>query len=105
MENASTQTPPFPAAAAPGGEPHNLIYRVCRVLTAIAWTVIILWVLAPRGSRWAGAAFNAGLAWILLTGGGYFAEQTVRSFVRFCKNFPASCDEAATCNTKDHSSK
>jgi hypothetical protein len=100
MENAWTKTSPIPDGATPGEGSHDLIRRVCRGLTALAWTAVVLWILAPRGSRWAGAAFDAGLAWILLTGGGYFAEQTVRSFVEVWKAFAASFDEDTTCRNK-----
>ncbi len=101
MENAWTKTSPIPDGATPGEGSHDLIRRVCRALTALAWTAVVLWILAPRGSRWAGAAFDGGLAWILLTGGGYFAAQTVRSFVDFWKAFPASFGEDTTCKNKE----
>jgi hypothetical protein len=100
-QNASTNTPSSPVAHAPGGESQNLIRNVCRSLTALAWSAVLLWVVAPKGSRWASAAFDMGLAWILLTGGGYFADQTVRSFVDFWKAFPASFGEEMTCKNKE----
>ena len=101
MESASTETSPIPHGAAPGGGSHDLIHYACRGLTALAWTAVVLWILAPKGSRCVGAAFDAGLAWILLTGGGYFAEQTVRSFAEVWKAFPASFGQDTTCRNKE----
>jgi hypothetical protein len=67
----------------PAGQPvRDTIYYICRIVTALAWTAIFVWVFAPKGSGWADAAGNAGLAWILLTGGGYFADSTLRSIVK-----------------------
>ena len=101
IDPTSTRTPSTPPPAAPGGKPHDLIHHVCRVLGALAWIAIVVWILAPKGSRWASAAFDAGLAWILLTGGGYFAEQTVRSFVDLWKPFQAPLDQNMTCKNKE----
>jgi hypothetical protein len=58
------------------------------VASVVAWIAVVIWVLALKGTRWADSAANAGLAWILLTGGGYFAEQAVRSFVEMWGRFP-----------------
>jgi hypothetical protein len=67
----------------PAGQPvRDTIYYICRIVTPLAWTAIFVWVFAPKGSSWAESAGNAGLAWILFTGGGYFAEPTLRSIAR-----------------------
>jgi hypothetical protein len=74
-------------AEAPNGSPAgqpvgDAVSYACRIVTALAWVGLVWWVFAPKGSGWANAAGYAGMAWILLTAGGYFAESTVRSIVK-----------------------
>jgi len=102
-ENASSRTPLSTAAAPPGEYSHETIHYLCRLLSVLAWIAIFLWILAPKGSRWASAAGDSGLAWILFTGGGYFAEQTVRSWVDLWKAFLTSVDQDMTCKNKEQS--
>jgi hypothetical protein len=80
----------------------DTIHFGCRVLSALAWIAIIVWIATPKGNRWASAAGDAGLAWILLTGGGYFAEQTMRSIANFWEAYPKSNHEDATCKNEEH---
>jgi len=80
-DNCLNSSPSSSATNPLSDHPKDALHYVCRALSFLAWIAIILWVLSPRGSRWGSAAGDAGLAWILLTGGGYFAEKTVRSFV------------------------
>jgi hypothetical protein len=103
IEDASTQTTSSPATAAPSGSPRDTIHYLCRILGPLAWAAILLWVLAPKGSRWASAAGDAGLAWILLTSGGYYAEQTVRSFVDSWKAYFTSWNQVTTCKNEENS--
>ena len=83
----------------------DTIHYVCRALNALAWVAIILWLLTPKGTHWASGAGDAGLAWILLTGGGYLAEKTVRSFVICCKASLVSRHEETTCRNEEYSTK
>jgi len=101
IKNDLTKTTSSTTSAATREQSHDTIHYLCRLLSALAWIAIILWVLAPKGSRWGSAAGDAGLAWILLTGGGYFAEQTVRSVVDLWKAFLASFDREMTCKKKE----
>ncbi len=102
IENGSTETSSSTAAAAPNGQARDTIHYVCRALSALAWVAIVLWILSPKGTHWADSAGDAGLAWILLTGGGYFAEQTVRSFFKMWKDYFACCQQQNPCGNKEH---
>jgi hypothetical protein len=103
IEDPSTETPSSTTAQTPNQPSRDTIHALCRFVSALAWIAIVFWILAPRGSHWANAACDAGLAWILLTGGGYFAEPTVRSFVNLWKEFLASFGRDMTCKNKEHS--
>jgi hypothetical protein len=105
IENLSINTQRGPTAGPPSQESRDAIHYVCRVISALAWIAIMFWLLTPKGTRWASAAGDAGLTWILLTGGGYFAEQTMRSFVKLWKAYPTSRHEDATCTSEEHSPK
>jgi len=96
--SATTET-----ATTPGPRSRDTIHFLCLLFSSLAWLAIVVWILAPKGSRWASAAADAGLAWLLFTGGGYFAEQTVRSCVDRWKPSPASYDREAACQKKESS--
>jgi hypothetical protein len=103
IENPSNIAPSTRTAATPNGPSRDAVHSLCRLLSVLAWSAIVLWILAPKGSRWGSAAGDAGLAWILFTGGGCFAEATVRSFVHSWKEFLASWNRTMRCRNQEHS--
>jgi hypothetical protein len=106
MVDSLSTNPQSSATADPASQQSlDTIHYVCRALSALAWIAIIFWLLTPKGTRWANAAGDAGLAWILLTGGGYFAERTVRSFVNDWKASPTTRHEDTTCKNEADSPK
>lgn len=101
IDNLSTTKRSDTTADPPIQHPRDTIHYVCRILSALAWIAILVWLLTPKGTRWASAAGDAGLAWLLLTGGGYFAEQTVRSFVNLRKASLATRHKETTCKNEE----